>query len=344
MDKLENAAWDVPIRGAAERKQPKVRTHPERPRTVSETVETWLALRDYSPSTVAATRFHLCGARAAGWREREGILTIDQLTAAKAAEYLVYLRNRGAAPGTVRKVKMLFQAMRAFCRETPGLEGAFEGDELDRFRLPPLVERIPRALTEAECVSLIAACRGQRDRLIVETMLLTGLRVSELCGLTLDAVHLDRRPAYLEVRGSAHNPNRTKNHRERRIILDYDNYGFGRGYVQRLRRYIDERPLAQGSAVFLSSKMASNYATPLTITAVKLLMKRLETVTGIHCNPHKFRHTFATRCVDQGVPMFNLQEALGHSSLTMVRRYYTSSSHAQAEAFYRAFSSTKTWQ
>jgi integrase len=73
---------------------------------------------------------------------------------------------------------------------------------------------------------------------------------------------------------------------------------------------------------------------------VEQVMDRLELRTGIHCNPHKLRHTFATRCVDKGVPMFHLQDALGHRSLDMVRRYYTHSRHAQAEGFYRAFSAS----
>jgi integrase len=73
---------------------------------------------------------------------------------------------------------------------------------------------------------------------------------------------------------------------------------------------------------------------------VEQVMGRLEQRTGIHCNPHKLRHTFATRCVDKGVPMFHLQDALGHRSLDMVRRYYTHSRHAQAEGFYRAFSAS----
>jgi integrase len=61
-------------------------------------------------------------------------------------------------------------------------------------------------------------------------------------------------------------------------------------------------------------------------------MARLEERSGIHCNPHKLRHTFATRCVDKGVPMFHLQDALGHRSLDMTRRYYTANSMPRRKA------------
>ena len=65
-------------------------------------------------------------------------------------------------------------------------------------------------------------------------------------------------------------------------------------------------------------------------------MARLEATTGIHCNPHKLRHTFCTRAADAGVPIFALQEALGHETVQMVRQYYTSNRRATLEAFARA--------
>jgi integrase len=175
--------------------------------------------------------------------------------------------------------------------------------------------------------------------LIVETFLLAGVRVSELCALTVDTLHLDSRPAYLDVKGSVHNPTRPKTPKERRIVVDYDSKGFGRGYVSRLHRYITSvRPETFRREVLLSKRNDSQgQPIPLLRDGVERLMDRLGQSTGIHCNPHKLRHTFATRCVDQGVPMFHLQDALGHQSLDMVRRYYSTNRHAQAEGFYRAF-------
>ncbi|MGH7775889.1 MAG: tyrosine-type recombinase/integrase, partial [Candidatus Dormibacterales bacterium] len=191
--------------------------------------------------------------RARGWRAERGIRNIDELTAKQAAAYVVYLRDRGAAPATLRKVKTLFTSLRAFCEEEPEYKG-LEGDELGRLRLPPLVERIPEAITEQDCLRLIGACGDSlRDRVIVETLLLAGLRVSELCAVTLDTVHLESRPAYIHVSGSVHNPKRPKTPQERRVIIDYDANGFGRGYVGRLRHYIESvREKSYHRELFLS--------------------------------------------------------------------------------------------
>ena len=335
-------AWDRPILAKHPRRSAPAGSlmTPGRVPTVADAIAAWLVARGFATSTARAARQHLESGRARGWRAQHDIVTIDQFSADAAAAYLLYLRDRGAAPATLRKVKTLLASLAGFCAETPGYDAGLRGDALSRVRLPALVERIPTALSEAECLRLIAACAdAPRDRLIVETFLLTGLRVSELCALTLDALHLETRPAYLDVRGSVHNPHRPKTPRERRIVVDYDSSGFGRGYTGRLLRYLESvRAASVQRELFLSRRRdARGEHTALSRDGVERLMARLEAASGVHCNPHKLRHTFATRCVDKGVPMFHLQDALGHRSLDMTRRYYAQNRHAQAEGFYRAF-------
>lgn len=202
----------------------------------------------------------------------------------------MYLRDRGAAPATLRKVKTLLSSLAAFCAETPGYEAGLRGDAMAALRLPPLVERIPDALTESECLRVIAACGDSlRNGLIVETFLLAGLRVSELCALTIDAVHMETRPCYVDVCGSAHNPHRPKTPRERRIVVDYDTQGFGRGYSLRLRAFISSgRPPSYRREVFLSGRAdADGQPQPLTRDGVERLMVRLEEQSGVHRNPDR---------------------------------------------------------
>jgi integrase/recombinase XerD len=333
--------WDTPIgRRKPESHRPVGVVSPSEAPTVEAAIRRWIASQPYAPTTVRKVREQLESRRALGWRAAHGIVTIDQFTAAAAAQYVLYLWDRGAAPATLRKIKNLLMSLARFCADTPGYEGLV-GDELKKLRLPKLVERIPEALTEEQCVRLISAAGGStRNRLIAETFLLTGMRVSELCGLTVESLHLDSRPAYIHVRGSVHDPDRTKNSSERDIVVDYDAHGFGRGYAGRLRTYVaKERPTSQYRDLFLTERREKRTGepTPLTIVGVQRLMTRLERASDVHCNPHRLRHTFATRCADNDVPMFQLQEALGHKSLDMVRRYYTTSKRAMARGFYRAF-------
>ncbi len=335
--------WDRPISHPQRPDLQLAHSTRETPPTVDDTIDAWLAWRPYARTTANRIKTHLQSARACGWRKANGIVTIDQFTSAAAAEYVVYLRDRGASPATQRKVRNLLISLAEFCAETSGYAG-LEGDELRKLRLPKLVERIPEALTEDDCLRMIEAVGSSvRDRLIVETFLLTGLRVSELCALTLDSLHLDSRPAFVHIRGSVHDRNRTKNSSERDIIVDYDAYGFGRGYVSRLRNYIASvRPTSHYREVFLADRRETSTGdhTPLTIVGIQRLMTRIERASGVHCNPHRLRHTFCTRSADNGVPMFQLQDALGHKSLDMVRRYYTRSRQAMARGFYHAFGTT----
>ncbi len=332
--------WDQPIGRRRASEAPPATVAERGAPTVDEAIEAWLMSGAYARTTIDRVRGQLGSRRARGWREAQGIVTIEQFTAAVAADYIRYLWDRGAAPGTLRKIKRLLLKLREFCAETPGYQG-LQGKELKKLRLPKLVERIPVALTEDECVRMIdGAGPSLRNRLIAETFLLTGLRVSELCALTLESLHLESRPAYVLVRGSVHDPVRPKNSRERKVIIDYDTYGFGRGYVGRLRAYIaKERPVSQYHELFLTERREVHTGdhTPLTIVGVQRLMTRIEQRSGVHCNPHRLRHTMCTRCADNDVPIFQLQEALGHSSLDMVRRYYSRSLQAMARGFYRGF-------
>src|SRR5487761_498703 len=102
--------WDRPIgpRPVRPTSQPSAPLASAAKPTVEQAITAWIALRGFAPSTAAAARQHLESTRARGWRAERGIVTIAQLTAAEAAAYVIYLRDRGAAPATLRKVKTLF--------------------------------------------------------------------------------------------------------------------------------------------------------------------------------------------------------------------------------------------
>ena len=75
--------------------------------------------------------------------------------------------------------------------------------------------------------------------------------------------------------------------------------------------------------------------TPLSVGGLESVLQRLSQKTGIHTNPHKFRHTFASRALAAGVDSLVLQRALGHTTLAMVNRYV----HFQTADLLRAWQS-----
>src|SRR5580700_9363501 len=121
--------WDRPINRPTTGGSKQAHSTLETKRTVEEAIDAWLAWRPFARTTVNRVKGQLSSTRARGWRHANGIVTIDEFTAAAAAEYLRYLWDRGAAPATLRKIKNLLTALSEFCAETPGYEG-LEGDEL----------------------------------------------------------------------------------------------------------------------------------------------------------------------------------------------------------------------
>jgi integrase len=69
-------------------------------------------------------------------------------------------------------------------------------------------------------------------------------------------------------------------------------------------------------------------------------MQRLSERSGVYVHAHKLRHTFATRAVDIGTPIFHLQQFLGHQSIEMVRRYYTADQRAALQSYARLVASS----
>lgn len=100
---LVTADWDRPIRGQSTPARASRPTILKDAPTVEQAINAWIASRPYARSTARRIHEHLESKRACGWREQRGIVTIDQLTAAEAAEYVLYLRDRGGGASNAAK-------------------------------------------------------------------------------------------------------------------------------------------------------------------------------------------------------------------------------------------------
>jgi len=146
---------------------------------------------------------------------------------------------------------------------------------------------------------------AKRDRAMILLMVDTGVRVSELCNLTVGDVDLKANRAYVIGKGD-----------KPRYVY------FGKICGQALWRYFVER--------FPNAKAKNDEPFFVTIDgihtldrhAVRLAIRRLgEKVGDPNLHPHRFRHTFAVQFLRNGGNIFALQQLLGHSSLDMVRHY-----------------------
>lgn len=146
--------------------------------------------------------------------------------------------------------------------------------------------------------------KGMRDRVILELLYATGIRVSELVNIKIQ--DLDMQTPGVKVLG--------KGNKERFVP-------FGEFCRQSIEVYLQEfKPKLDSDHEFLLVNMNG---APITERGVRYVLndvvKRTAGVTEIH--PHKLRHTFATHMLNQGADLRTVQSLLGHVNLSTTGRY-----------------------
>ncbi|MBN8726629.1 MAG: site-specific tyrosine recombinase XerD [Xanthomonadales bacterium] len=240
----------------------------------------------------------------------------SSLAGARRADLQDFLAARSGSGGTSgrgykpRSNARLLSCLRHFYRWLLR-EGGIDEDPTLLVDAPRLPRSLPKALSEAEVEALLAAPAdtplGLRDRAMLELMYATGLRVSELVGITAAQVNL--RQGVLRVVG--------KGGKERLVPL-------GDEAAHWLGRYVGEaRPLilkgGRSEALFVSNRRAA-----MSRQMFWTLTKKHAVAAGItpaRISPHVLRHSFATHLLNHGADLRALQMMLGHSSLSTTQIY-----------------------
>ena len=191
-------------------------------------------------------------------------------------------------------------------------------------QMPKLPKRVLTVLTREQIRAMEDAAGPERDKLVVRVLADTGLRVSELLGLTRADLIEQGRDRYVKVRG--------KGDKQRLVPLQPSLYA-------RLRRYAERgRPqTAATDHIFVTLRRSgrSGDYEPLEPRAVQELTSVLAAkadVTDRPTNPHSFRHAFATWCLRRGMNPLQLQQILGHADLTMISTVYAHLDETDAAA------------
>ncbi len=181
----------------------------------------------------------------------------------------------------------------------------------------------PKALSDQELTRILRKVHqagNKRDIALLELLAATGLRASEVAGLTVGDLELNERSGWVTVRG--------KGRKQRRVPVNAQ-------ARRALREYLEERgqPPAgsepAGGFLFLTQKH-----TAMTPYAVWYTVKKYAKAAGIeNVSPHTFRHTVATRLVrDPAVDLVTVATFLGHSRLDTTARYSQPSEEDLAQA------------
>ena len=225
--------------------------------------------------------------------------------------YFAQLGAQGAAPATAARRR---SALRQFYRFVLA-EGWRTDDPSRRVEAPRKGRPLPKLLSREEVDRLIAAAtardgaQGLRLACMVELLYASGLRVSELCGLSLSAAARD--PAYLIVKG--------KGGKERLAPLN----GAARTAI---KAYLDVRPafLPEGDKAnpwLFPSRGKDRRLTPRRLAQ---LLDETAADAGIdpaRVSPHVLRHAFATHLLEGGADLRVVQTLLGHADIATTQIY-----------------------
>ena len=145
------------------------------------------------------------------------------------------------------------------------------------------------------------ACKEIRDLAIIDLLYSTGIRVGELVRLNIDDVNLEQRECVVFGKGD----------KERRVYFD------AKAKIH-LMKYLAERK-DDNPALFVSLDAPF---TRLQISGVEIRLRNLGRKLSLnHIHPHKFRRTMATRAIDKGMPIEQVQKVLGHSQIDTTMQY-----------------------
>src|SRR5713226_2735445 len=213
-------------------------------------------------------------------------------------EYLAALARKGLT-GVARARKV--SAIREYFRFLEGV-GVIHKSPTAGIDTPKREKHTRQFLRSDEYTKMLSLAGGNpRDYAILQVFLQTGIRVSELANLSLDAVDF-LKPA-IQVRG--------KGGVEREIALEK------RG-VQALKNYLAVRPESLSEVIFLNYKDE-----PISERGIRKLVVKYTKFAGItkRASCHTLRHTFATYKAEKGVSPFQLQQWLGHANLNTTQIY-----------------------
>lgn len=275
-----------------------------------------------SRHTVRAYRIDL--GQLLDWLRRKDDAELDE---AAIKGYLAHLNARYAASSAKRKIASA-RAFAAYLSHERKTCSPFASARIG-IREP---QRLPRTIALGDLArilepgaepqagkSALSRFLGLRDQAILEVLIATGVRVSELCLLDVEDCDVEGRQARISGKGS----------KERIVQLESeDTLRALRAYLGAREEWVARCPGASEGvrgAVFLN-----RFGKRMSEQAVRAVVSRRARRAGVaaHVTPHMFRHTFATMLLEDDVNLRYIQSLLGHSSVKTTERY-THVAHAK---------------
>ena len=225
----------------------------------------------------------------------------------EAKEYVIYLNKKNDAKSTISRK---LSSLRTFYKYLV-LNNKVESNPFSLVSSPKKEKRIPKFINynnmeEILNVPNIKTKEGQRERVILEVLYASGVRVSELVNIKLKDIDFSNKNILILGKGS-----------KERLV------SFGDYALEYINLYLKEGRNLLLDGVKSDYLIVGKKSEKLTTRRVEQIIDDIIKRTSIKLNitPHMFRHTFATHLLDNGCDLLVVQELLGHASLSSTEIY-----------------------
>jgi len=209
--------------------------------------------------------------------------------------YLAHLKRKGSSNRYLENQRSYIAAFYRWMVK----DGLIVRSPADNIQPIKFVEKVKHSFSDVELDALRSACKNVYQRAILEMLLSTGARASELVSLNKDDINLQNRTAFI-INGKG-----GKN----RIV--YFSQVAAKYYAEYLSTRHDTREAA----------FVSKYGR-LTVSGLRALLKTLGKESGVdNVHPHRFRRTLASNLADRGMAISEIMKILGHSNINTTMIY-----------------------
>lgn len=239
----------------------------------------------------------------------------------KCMDYLIYLDNKKYKKNSISRK---LSSLRTFYKFLV-LNNFSDNNPFILISSPKKEKRIPKfinyqGIEEIFNIPDTKTIEGQREKVILEILYGSGIRVSELVNIKIKDIDFNNKTILIFGKGS-----------KERIVP------FGDYALEALNTYINDgrnKYLGDNISEYL---IVGKNEPNLTTRRIEQIIDKLIKKTSIKMNitPHMFRHTFATHLLDNGCDLIAVQELLGHESLSSTEVYTHVSNEHLREVYYK---------